>query len=50
VKALHIHAGPKALAHIRAHGLKPEHIGAIPGAAGGPKGLTVCNSPQKTAT
>ena len=39
MKALHIHAGPKALAHIRAHGLKPEHIGAIPGAAGGPKGL-----------
>ena len=37
--ALHIHAGPKALAHIREHGLRPEHIGVIPGAAGGPKGL-----------
>ncbi len=39
MQALHIHAGPKALAHIRAHGLKPEHIGIIPAAAGGPKGL-----------
>ncbi len=39
MKALHIYAGPKALAHIEAHGLKPEHIGVIPGAAGGPKGL-----------
>ena len=37
--ALNIHAGPKALAHIREHGLRPEHIGVIPGAAGGPKGL-----------
>lgn len=39
MQALHIHAGPKALAHIREHGLKPEHIGIIPAAAGGPKGL-----------
>ena len=39
MKALQIFAGPKALAHIRAHGLRPEHIGVIPGAAGGPKGL-----------
>jgi len=39
MQALHIHAGPKALAHIREHGLKPQHIGVIPGAAGGPKGL-----------
>ena len=39
IKALHIHAGTKALAHIREHGLRPEHIGVIPGAAGGPKGL-----------
>jgi hypothetical protein len=37
--ALHIHAGPRALAHIHAHGLRPEHIGVIPAAAGGPKGL-----------
>ena len=39
MQALHIYAGPKALAHIRDHGLRPEHIGVIPGAAGGPKGL-----------
>ena len=39
MKALHIFAGPQALAHIEAQGLKPEHIGVIPGAAGGPKGL-----------
>jgi hypothetical protein len=39
LKALHIYAGPKARAHIAAHGLKPEHIAVIPGAAGGPKGL-----------
>ena len=39
MQALHIHAGPKALAHLREHGLKPEHVGVIPGAAGGPKGL-----------
>ena len=38
MQALHIHAGPKALAHIREHGLRPEHIGVVPGAAGGPKG------------
>lgn len=39
MQALHIYAGPKALAHVCEHGLKPEHIGIIPGAAGGPKGL-----------
>ncbi len=39
MQALHIHAGPQALAHIREHGLQPEHIGVIPAAAGGPKGL-----------
>ena len=38
-KALHIYAGPKARRHIREHGLLPEHIEVIPGAAGGPKGL-----------
>jgi hypothetical protein len=39
MQARPIHAGPKALDHIREHGLRPEHIGVIPGAAGGPKGL-----------
>ena len=37
--ALALYAGPKALAHVRAHGLQPQHVGVIPGAAGGPKGL-----------
>jgi hypothetical protein len=39
MKALSIHAGPKALAHIREHGLRARDIGIIPAAAGGPKGL-----------
>ncbi|MEN9539034.1 MAG: hypothetical protein RLZZ126_1269 [Pseudomonadota bacterium] len=37
--ALRIHAGPLAREHIRRHGLRPQHIGIVPGAAGGPKGL-----------
>lgn len=39
MSALAIHAGPKALAHIRAHGLRAQDIAVIPAAAGGPKGL-----------
>lgn len=39
MQALSIHAGPRALNHITRHGLGPQHIGLIPGAAGGPKGL-----------
>ena len=39
MKALHIYAGPKARAHIAQHGLRPQDVGVIPGAAGGPKGL-----------
>lgn len=39
LKHLRIIAGPKAKAHIRANGLKAADIAAIPGAAGGPKGL-----------
>jgi len=39
MKALTIHAGPKALAHIREHGLRAQDIAIIPAAAGGPKGL-----------
>jgi len=41
VRALAIHAGPRALAHIRAHGLRPHDVRAIPAAAGGPKGLVL---------
>lgn len=36
---LTIHAGEQALSHIREHGLRPEDVGTIPGAAGGPKAL-----------
>lgn len=39
MKALAIHAGPKALEHIREHGLRAQDIAIIPAAAGGPKGL-----------
>ena len=39
MQALRIYAGPKALVHLREHGLQPEHVKVIPGAAGGPKGL-----------
>ncbi len=40
VKALCIHAGPGALRHLRAQGgLRPEDVGVVPAAAGGPKGL-----------
>lgn len=39
MKALRIYAGPRALAHIQRHGLRPADVGIIPGAAGGPKGL-----------
>jgi hypothetical protein len=37
--ALSIHAGPKALAHLREHGLRARDIAIVPAAAGGPKGL-----------
>jgi hypothetical protein len=37
--ALRLFAGPSAARHIQQHGLGPQHVGAIPGAAGGPKGL-----------
>jgi hypothetical protein len=39
MKTLNIQAGKRAMAHIRAHGLRPEDITMLPGAAGGPKGL-----------
>lgn len=39
MKALSIHAGPKAYAHIREYGLRAQDIAIIPAAAGGPKGL-----------
>jgi hypothetical protein len=41
MKALEIHAGPRALKHLRAHGLRPQDVRVIPAAAGGPKGLVL---------
>jgi hypothetical protein len=38
-QSLEILAGPRAIKHIREHGLRPADIDIIPGAAGGPKGL-----------
>jgi hypothetical protein len=37
--ALRLYAGPKARRHIEQHGLRPQDVGVIPAAAGGPKGL-----------
>lgn len=37
--AIQIHAGRKAYAHLREHGLRAQDIAIIPAAAGGPKGL-----------
>jgi predicted acylesterase/phospholipase RssA len=39
MNALSFHAGPRALAHIRSHGLRASDIAIIPAAAGGPKGM-----------
>jgi hypothetical protein len=39
MSALSFHAGPGALAQIRAHGLRAQDIAIVPAAAGGPKGL-----------
>ena len=39
MSALTFHAGPRALARIRAQGLSAADIAVIPAAAGGPKGL-----------
>lgn len=39
VHALTIQAGPRALSHLRQHGLQAADVAIIAGAAGGPKGL-----------
>jgi hypothetical protein len=41
MRALQVHAGPRARAHIRQNGLRPEHVRVVAGAAGGPKGLVL---------
>jgi len=39
MRALSLHAGPKALSLLHAQGLRADQVRAIPAAAGGPKGL-----------
>ncbi len=39
MNALSFHAGPRALAHLYAHGLRAADVAVVPAAAGGPKGL-----------
>jgi len=41
MKSLLVHAGPRALEHLRSQGLRARHVRAIPAAAGGPKGLVL---------
>jgi hypothetical protein len=41
MQALRIYAGPKARRHIEEHGLLPQDVRVVPGAAGGPKGLVL---------
>ncbi len=41
MRALAIYAGPRALAHLKAQGLRPHDVHAVPAAAGGPKGLVL---------
>ncbi len=44
--AITIRAGADAIAHIKQHGLQPQDIDIIPGAAGGPKGIALCGLDQ----
>lgn len=41
MRALRIHAGPRARQHIEKNGLQPGDVGVVPAAAGGPKGLVL---------
>jgi hypothetical protein len=41
MKALQIHAGPRALLQLQQQGLRPSDVRAVPAAAGGPKGLAL---------
>jgi len=41
MKALTVHAGPRALAQLRSQRLQPHQVRAIPAAGGGPKGLVL---------
>lgn len=46
MNALHIHAGPQALAHLKRQGLSPSDVHVVPAAAGGPKGLILSGLDQ----
>lgn len=39
MRALRLYAGPAARRHLEQNGLRPGDVGAVPAAAGGPKGL-----------
>ncbi|MGE0672918.1 MAG: phospholipase, partial [Methylibium sp.] len=39
--ALRIYAGRSARAHLAEHGLRPQAVRVVAGAAGGPKGLVL---------
>ena len=41
LRALQVHAGPRARARLLSHGLQPSDVRAVPAAAGGPKGLAL---------
>ena len=41
LKALRVHAGPRALARLRERGFVADDVRVIPAAAGGPKGLAL---------
>jgi len=41
MQALQVHAGPRALVHLRERGLSPADVALVPGAAGGAKGLVL---------
>lgn len=44
--SLILRAGPRAIDHIRNHGLRAQDIDILPGAAGGPKGLGIAGLDQ----
>lgn len=46
VRALLIHAGPRARRHLQERGLRPQDVRVVAGAAGGPKGLILLHLDQ----
>ena len=41
LRALQVHAGPRAREYLRLHGLRAQDVRVVPAAAGGPKGLVL---------